>query len=137
MLAAVTYCTLRARNYPGLRGAGFSRLYNQTGRRGRPRSRAAAFSFSAAPNPAATAGVICRGETRTLTLFRRETVQLFSPVTRARRGTILTFFDNGEKEVVGYCQEFYVAGDPQAERDYSAHNQKFYEEVKSRGLPAP
>ena len=53
---------------------------------------------------------------------------------RMTNDTLNRIYENGKWEVVGYCQEFYVVGDPQAERDYFAHNSKFYEEVKSKGL---
>lgn len=65
-----------------------------------------------------------------------EYVEYFS-THRMTNDTLCRIYENGEKEVVGYCQEFYLADDPQAERDYSVHNQKFYDEVKSRGLLEP
>ena len=62
-----------------------------------------------------------------------EFVEYFS-THRMTNDTLQRIYENGVKEVVGYCQEFYAADDPQAERDYFAHNRKFYEDVKSRGL---
>ncbi|HEV2707291.1 MAG TPA: hypothetical protein VGV59_15325 [Pyrinomonadaceae bacterium] len=56
---------------------------------------------------------------------------------RMTNDTLNRIYENGSREVVGYVQEFYAADDPQAERDYFAHNTKFYEEVKSRGLLEP
>ena len=53
---------------------------------------------------------------------------------RMTNDTLNRIYENGSRELVGYCQVFYVAGDPEAERNYYAHNRKFYEEVKSRGL---
>ena len=56
---------------------------------------------------------------------------------RMTNDTLNRIYENGVKEVVGYCQVFYAADDPQAERDYTEHNRKFYDEVKSRGLLGP
>lgn len=53
---------------------------------------------------------------------------------RMTNDTLNRIYENGNREVVGYCQVFYAANDPEAERDYYAHNQRFYAEVKSRGL---
>lgn len=53
---------------------------------------------------------------------------------RMTNDTLNRIYEDGREEVVGYCQEFFAADDPQAERDYYAHNRRFYEEVKSRGL---
>lgn len=53
---------------------------------------------------------------------------------RMTNDTLNRIYEDGREEVVGYCQEFFAADDPEAERAYYAHNQRFYEEVKSRGL---
>jgi hypothetical protein len=53
---------------------------------------------------------------------------------RMTNDTLNRIYEDGRGEVLGYCQEFFAADDPQAERDYTAHNRKFYEEVKGRGL---
>ncbi len=55
---------------------------------------------------------------------------------RMTNDTLNRIYEDGNRELVGYCQEFYAANDPEAERDYYAHNQKFYAEVKSSGLLA-
>lgn len=53
---------------------------------------------------------------------------------RMTNDTLNRIYEDGRQEVVGYCQVFYLADDPRAERDYTEHNRRFYEEVKSRGL---
>jgi hypothetical protein len=41
---------------------------------------------------------------------------------------------SGHEEVLGYCQEFYLADNPQAEQDYREHNRRFYEQVRAYGF---
>ena len=53
---------------------------------------------------------------------------------RMTNDTLNRIYENGNRELVGYCQIFYAANDPGAERNYYVHNQKFYEKVKSSGL---
>ena len=53
---------------------------------------------------------------------------------RMTNDTLNRIFANGRTELLGYCEELYVEGDKQAERDYHKHNRKFYEDVKRRGL---
>jgi hypothetical protein len=48
--------------------------------------------------------------------------------------TLNRIYADGRQELVGYCQEFFLANDEQAERAYYEHNRRFYEEVKRRGL---
>jgi hypothetical protein len=40
----------------------------------------------------------------------------------------------GTTALTGYCQEFYLAGDPQAEAEYHHHNRDFYAQVRELGL---
>jgi hypothetical protein len=56
---------------------------------------------------------------------------------RMTNDTLKRIYEDGRREVVGYCQVFHAANDPEAERNYFAHNREFYEEVKSRGLLEP
>jgi len=53
---------------------------------------------------------------------------------RMTNDTLNRIYADGRAEVLGYCQEFYLAGNPKAEQDYTAHNREFYETVKSKGL---
>lgn len=56
---------------------------------------------------------------------------------RMTNDTLNRIYDDGRTEVLGYCQEFYAADDPQADRDCLEHNRSFYALVKSRGLLEP
>lgn len=53
---------------------------------------------------------------------------------RMTNDTLNRIYANGREELVGYCQEFFQANNPQAEQAYYDHNRKFYEAVKSKGL---
>lgn len=53
---------------------------------------------------------------------------------RMTNDTLNRIYENGAREMIGYCQVFYAADDPEAERAYFTHNREFYEEVKRRGL---
>lgn len=53
---------------------------------------------------------------------------------RMTNDTLNRIYTDGREEVIGYCQEFFLSGDAQAEQAYFEHNQKFYEDVKQRGL---
>ncbi len=53
---------------------------------------------------------------------------------RMTNDTLNRICADGREEVLGYCQEFYLAGNPKAEQDSIAHNHEFYETVKSKGL---
>jgi hypothetical protein len=53
---------------------------------------------------------------------------------RMTNDTLNRIYADGREEVLGYCQEFYLAGNPKAEQDSIAHNRGFYEIVKSKGL---
>ena len=53
---------------------------------------------------------------------------------RMTNDTLNQIYADGREEVIGYCQEFYLADDPQAEQGYFEHNRKFYEDVRQRGL---
>lgn len=53
---------------------------------------------------------------------------------RLTNDTLIRLYADGRQELVGYVQEFFESGSPQAERDYQAHNRAFYEDVQRRGL---
>jgi hypothetical protein len=53
---------------------------------------------------------------------------------RMTNDTLNRIYDDGREEVLGYCQEFHLADNEQAEQAYYEHNRKFYEDVKKRGL---
>lgn len=53
---------------------------------------------------------------------------------RMTNDTLNCIHADGHEELLGYCQEFYVADDKQAEQAYYAHNQAFYDMVKRLGL---
>jgi hypothetical protein len=53
---------------------------------------------------------------------------------RMTNDTLNRIYSDGREELVGSCQQFYLAGDPNAERNYLDHNRAFYETVKRRGL---
>ena len=48
--------------------------------------------------------------------------------------TLTRIYEDGTTEVVGFCQEFYQANDPQAERELLEHNRAFYNRVDELGL---
>lgn len=53
---------------------------------------------------------------------------------RMTNDTLNRIYSDGREELLGYCRQFYPAGDPTAKRDYLDHNKAFYEDVKRRGL---
>lgn len=53
---------------------------------------------------------------------------------RMTNDTLNRIYADGREELIGYCQEFYVAGNEQAKQEYLQHNHEFYEEVKRKGL---
>jgi hypothetical protein len=48
--------------------------------------------------------------------------------------TLNRIYADGRVELVDSCQQFYLADDPNAKREYLDHNRAFYETVKRRGL---
>jgi hypothetical protein len=53
---------------------------------------------------------------------------------RMTNDTLSRIAEDGSHELLGYCQEFYLADNPEAEQAYYAHNRAFYDDVKRRGL---
>jgi hypothetical protein len=53
---------------------------------------------------------------------------------RMTNDTLNRIYPDGREELVGYCQEFYLADSEQAEREYYQQNRQFYEDVRSKGL---
>jgi hypothetical protein len=53
---------------------------------------------------------------------------------RMTNDTLNRIYQDGTEILVGYCQEFYLAGDQKAEQEYTEHNRKFYREVEEKGL---
>lgn len=53
---------------------------------------------------------------------------------RMTNDTLNRIYADGREELLGFCQEFYLAGDVQAQQQYYQHNRRFYEDVEKRGL---
>jgi hypothetical protein len=53
---------------------------------------------------------------------------------RMTNDTLNRIWDDGTLEIIGYCQEFYLADNQEAEQAYFDHNRRFYQQVKERGL---
>lgn len=53
---------------------------------------------------------------------------------RMTNDTLNRIYEDGEEFIVGFCQELYLAGDPEAERAYREHNRAFYQRVRELGL---
>src|SRR5919109_5534372 len=58
----------------------------------------------------------------------------YFPSHRMTNDTLQRIYSDGREEILGYCQEFYEAGNEQAEREYTEHNRLFYENVRKRGF---
>lgn len=67
---------------------------------------------------------------------QREFIEYFAS-HRMTNDTLWRIWDDGAAELVGYCQEFFLAGDEQAEQAYFAHNREFYQMVQEKGLWSP
>jgi hypothetical protein len=63
----------------------------------------------------------------------REYLEYFAS-HRMTNDTLNRINEDGATSLTGYCQEFFIAGDPQAEREYTEHNRAFYREVAEKGL---
>lgn len=63
----------------------------------------------------------------------REFLDYFSR-HRMTNDTLERIWDDGSVEVLGDCQEFFLADDPEAEQAYYEHNRRFYEMVREKGL---
>ena len=63
----------------------------------------------------------------------QEYIQYFAS-HRMTNDTLHIIYQDGTKALAGYCQEFYLAGDPQAEKEYHQHNRDFYAQVRELGL---
>jgi hypothetical protein len=48
--------------------------------------------------------------------------------------TLHRIYEDGQTELVGYCQEWYIADDPTSKQDYYEHNRAFYNTAKQKGL---
>jgi hypothetical protein len=48
--------------------------------------------------------------------------------------TLNRIYSDGQSELVDYCQEFYLADDPNAEKEFYEHNRRFYHRVEENGL---
>ena len=53
---------------------------------------------------------------------------------RMTNDTLNRIYEDGEEVVVGFCQELFLAGDPDAERACREHNRAFYQRVRDLGL---
>lgn len=53
---------------------------------------------------------------------------------RMTNDTLNRISADGREEILGYCQEFYLANNAQAEREYTEHNRLFYEQVRKSGF---
>jgi hypothetical protein len=51
--------------------------------------------------------------------------------------TLNRIWEDGTAELLGYCQEFYLARDEEAKRAYLEHNRQFYQMVEEKGLWSP
>lgn len=67
---------------------------------------------------------------------KREFLDYFAS-HRMTNDTLNRIWEDGMAELLGYCQEFYLAGDGEAERAYFEHNRQFYQMVKEKGLWSP
>jgi hypothetical protein len=56
---------------------------------------------------------------------------------RMTNDTLNRIWEDGTAELLGYCQEFYLAGDEEAKRAYLEHNRQFYQMVEEKGLGSP
>jgi len=63
----------------------------------------------------------------------KEFIEYFSS-HRMTNDTLTRIYEDGTTEVVGCCQVFYQADDPQAEKEYLEHNRNFYNRVDELGL---
>ena len=59
-------------------------------------------------------------------------VELFAS-HRMTNDTLNRIYADGREELVGYCQEFYLANNEEAKQEYFQHNREFYEDVKRGG----
>ena len=53
---------------------------------------------------------------------------------RMTNDTLNRIYEDGSEALLGYCQEFYLAGNQSAEQEYLEHNRKFYQEAEDKGL---
>jgi hypothetical protein len=53
---------------------------------------------------------------------------------RLTNDTLNRIWDDGTAELIGYCQEFFLANNQEAEQAYTEHNRRFYQQVKDSGL---
>jgi hypothetical protein len=58
----------------------------------------------------------------------------YFPSHRMTNDTLNRIYASGHEEVLGYCQEFYLANNPQAEQEHRDHNRRFYEQVRESGF---
>jgi hypothetical protein len=63
----------------------------------------------------------------------RECLEYFAS-HRMTNDTLNRINADGSQELVGYCQEFFLADSPEAEREYYEHNRSFYAQVRAMGL---
>jgi len=63
----------------------------------------------------------------------KEYIEYFSS-HRMTNDTLTRIYEDGEIEIVGYCQVFCQADDPQDEKEYLEHNRNFYNRVDELGL---
>ena len=53
---------------------------------------------------------------------------------RMTNDTLNRIYEDGSEALVGNCEEFYLADDPEAERANREHNRAFYQKVRELGL---
>ena len=63
----------------------------------------------------------------------KEYLEYFSS-HRMTNDTLTRIYEDGTSELIGCCQVFYKANDPQAEKEYFEHNRNFYNRVDELGL---
>ena len=63
----------------------------------------------------------------------KEYIEYFSG-HRMTNDTLTRIYEDGTTELLGFCQVFYIADDPQAEKEYFEHNRNFYNRVDELGL---
>lgn len=63
----------------------------------------------------------------------REFLEYFAS-HRMTNDTLQRIWEDGRRELLGHCQEFYLADDEEAEAAYIEHNRQFYRLVKERGF---
>ena len=63
----------------------------------------------------------------------REYLEYFAS-HRMTNDTLNRIYEDVTTELVGYCQEFYLADDSRAEEAYLEHNRNFYRMVREAGL---